>query len=148
MTLIGELRTEARDEIEAAHSYRDLAVRLREAGHYSEGNLVDGIADDEDKHANILMTLANSIVSKQEPEELRLGERMVEYEIGKVPSRPFPQTYGDWVDLAEDVKEKVPDDLIMRSWVNRALQHISDDDELADEAKRYLMGKAHEIGIT
>lgn len=143
MTLEEELREEARGELRAAVGYRDLATRLRIAGHHSEGNLVDSIADEEDKHANLLMTLANSIMAKQEPEVLELGEKMVEIPLG----RPFPQTYGDWVNLAMDIKEKYPGDAFTRAWTNKALQHIADEDELADESKRWLMNKASELGI-
>jgi len=146
MTLIDELREEARGEIEATKGYRNLASRLRAAGHYSEGNLVDSVADDEDRHANLLMTLANSIMAKQEPEEIKLGEEMIEIPLG----RSFPETYGDWVNLAEDIKDKYPDDPVMRASVNYQLGYIAEEDEYpeeAQEAKRWLTKQAGKLQI-
>ncbi len=102
-----------------------------------------------------------------EPEELVLGEEMVEIPIGgEKPSgrtwpaelawreksgfgelhRPFPETYGDWVNLAENIKEKMPPE----SWnvVNDLLHVISQEEgPVAEEAKRWLMKKAGELRI-
>lgn len=57
------------------------------------------------------------------------------------PDRLLPKTYGDWVDLAEDIKEKYLGDASTRESANKALQHIADEDELADESKRWLVAK-------
>lgn len=76
-----------------------------------------------------------------------MGEKMVEIDVSKRPSRPFPQTYGDWVGLAEDVKTQDPDNAVD---VNNALTYISREDEApheANEAKRWLMRRARELDI-
>ncbi len=60
--------------------------------------------------------------------------------------RPFPETYGDWVNLAEDIKAKLPDDPATRACVNFQLQHIAERED-EDEAKRWLVNKAGKLGI-
>lgn len=63
--------------------------------------------------------------------------------------RPFPETYSDWVSLGVDIKEKVGiDDFETTTRVNLTLGHIDKDDELAEEAKRWLSNKAAELGLT
>jgi len=66
--------------------------------------------------------------------------------------RPFPQTYGDWVNLAEDIKAKYYfDDPASRAAVNYQLRYIGEETEYpteAREAKRWLVEKAGELGIT
>lgn len=59
--------------------------------------------------------------------------------------RPPPQTYGDWVDLAEAIKDITP----LGEWdtVNKPLQTISEEGPGAEEAKRWLVEKARELGI-
>lgn len=76
------------------------------------------------------------------------------------PGRPFPQTYSDWVNLAEDIKEKYPDDPVMRASVNFSLQQIAEEEQYqrppdeqaeaaraANEAKRWFVERAREQGI-
>lgn len=74
------------------------------------------------------------------------------------PARPFPKTYGDWVNLAEDIKAKYPDDPVMRASVNFQLLQISHETEeipeereerfrAAQEAKRWMTEQAGELGI-
>lgn len=64
--------------------------------------------------------------------------------LAEKPSRPYPETYGDWVDLAEDIKEKDPNSA---SRVNGAMYDISEETRLAEEQKRWLVEKARELGI-
>ncbi len=79
-----------------------------------------------------------------EPSIVMSGE-MVEVPLEKKESdRPFPQTYGDWVNLAENIKQADPSDVFR---VNTALESISHDDPTADEDKRWLVKKAGELGI-
>lgn len=60
-------------------------------------------------------------------------------------SRLFPKTYGDWVDLACSIKERDPSpETVTR--VNVSLFNISEKDD--DDAKRWLIEKAGELGIT
>lgn len=69
--------------------------------------------------------------------------------------RPFPKTYSDWVDLAEDIKAKYPDDPVMRATANYSLSQILAEEQrsegwsagAATEAKRWLVEKAGELGI-
>lgn len=63
------------------------------------------------------------------------------------PSRPYPQTYGDWVSLAEDIKDKLGDDVEARMKVNMQLGYIAADVDNSDSAKRWLAAKAIELGI-
>ncbi len=58
--------------------------------------------------------------------------------------RPFPETYGDWVSLAEDIKAKDPD---LSYLVNNHLLQISGNTDEAEEAKRWLTRKAGKLGI-
>ena len=68
------------------------------------------------------------------------------------PDRPVPQTYGDWVNLGVDIKEKVGiDDFFTTGQVNTHLGHIYREEELDPEAvresKMWLTRKAGELGI-
>jgi len=132
-----------RDEIKGRDGYRSLAMRLDNEGHHSESRIVSGMADDEDRHANLLMTMMRTI--KEEPEELKLGERMIEVPLGRL----FPKTYGDWVKLGMDIKEKAGiDDFETTKLVNMALNAIYEEDPSAGDKKRWLTEKASELGIT
>lgn len=66
--------------------------------------------------------------------------------------RPLPQTYGDWVNLGMDIKEKAGmDDYETTAQVNRQLEHIFNEDSepsAAQLSKRWLSNKATELGIT
>lgn len=65
--------------------------------------------------------------------------------------RPFPKTYGDWVDLGVSIKEKAGiDDFKTIADVNERLYHIWREDidpETAQVSKRWLTRKARELGI-
>ena len=66
-------------------------------------------------------------------------------------SRSFPRTYMDWIDLAEGMKAKYPDGSAMRDYVNFQMGHIAREVEYpaeAQEAKRWFVEKAGELGIT
>lgn len=67
-------------------------------------------------------------------------------EMGHPIGRPSPQTYGDWVNLAEDIKSADPASWTA-AWVNEALQHISEEDPAAEGSKRKLVQRASELGI-
>ena len=137
-----ELLEEARGEIKARNSYRELSRRLEEAGFHYESNKVQTISSEEDRHSDLFMVMALDLQSEQGPEEIKLSGKMIEVKL----ERPFPKTYGDWVNLAEIIKEKHPD-LIMSESVNFRLLHISNEDSLAEDSKRWLMEKADELGI-
>jgi len=81
------------------------------------------------------------------PEELRLGEEVIEVPLG----RPVPQTYGDWNDLGTDIKEKAGiDDFKTLADVNEHLYHIwrkDVDPATAQVSQRWLANKARQMGI-
>ena len=58
--------------------------------------------------------------------------------------RLFPKTYGDWVDLAIDIKERDPG---LSDEVNKALDEIQKESFEAHNAKRWLAKKAWDLGI-
>lgn len=73
------------------------------------------------------------------------GYTVVEFTGGT--TRLFPQTYGDWVNLAEDIKDKV--DTPEYAEINSKLGIIGGFEEGdAEEAKRWLIEKARELGIS
>ena len=81
---------------------------------------------------------------KHSGETIRVPANYVE----QIPEEPefFHRTYMDWYNLAEDIKQKMPPE----SWyiVNDLLLVISQEEgPVADEAKRWLMKKAGELGI-
>jgi len=94
-----------------------------------------------------LIELAKGAGCLEEREELKLGERMIEVPLG----RPVPQTYGDWVNLGMDIKEKAGiNDFETTAEVNEHLYHIWREDEdpaTAQVSKRWLTEKARQMGI-
>lgn len=60
--------------------------------------------------------------------------------------RPFPKTYGDWVNLAENIKTATPD-LDTQYTANLHLQEIATEGPNQDAAKRWLVEKAGELRI-
>ena len=65
--------------------------------------------------------------------------------------RPFPQVYGDWVNLGESIKEKAGiDNFATTAEVNEHLYHIykeEEDPETAQVSKMWLTRKAQELGV-
>ncbi len=148
------------DEQRAGPMYRYIASMSPSAGGAEQ---LRKIAADEDRHRLVIGQLLAEITGEGETR----GEytQRMEVALGHVhPSqagkRPFPSTYGDWVDLAEDIKARYPDDPVMRATANFSLQQIleweqytrpPDEQEVAEksanEAKRWLINKAGELGI-
>lgn len=85
---------------------------------------------------------------RREEAPKRVFERFHELE----SSRLFPQTYGDWVSLGMDIKEKAGiDDYETTAEVNRQLNHIYEEEQdpkIAQEAKRALTELAGKFGIS
>lgn len=111
--------------------------------------VVEAIETEADWQAALAEARAKGV--RIEAEEFSLGEE-------EPTGRPFPKTYGDWVNLAEDIKAKYPDDPVMRAGVNFQLQLISHEEEeiperreerlaAAQEAKRWMTERAGELGI-
>ncbi len=82
----------------------------------------------------------------EETTEARGRAEEVLERISQPLDRPSPQTYGDWVNLAENIKSADPASWTA-AWVNSALQHISEEDPAAEASKRKLMQRASELGI-
>jgi len=83
----------------------------------------------------------------EEPDVIKLSGRMIEIPL----ERPFPETYGDWVNLGMDIKEKAGiDDFKTTAEVNKHLSYIYEEEHdpaKAQEAKRWLAKTARELGI-
>lgn len=60
--------------------------------------------------------------------------------------RPVPKTYGDWVDLGEDIKQADPS-VGTATAVNKALQSIMSNSPDIDNAKRTLINLAAKLRI-
>lgn len=136
------------DEEKAYNEYVKLSYEAQTLGLDHAATILRNISKDEAKHANELEVMRKLPVEpttgeRTWPEELAWREKSGFGEL----HRPFPETYGDWVSLAEDIKQKMPEE----SWyiVNELLQTISKEEgPVVDEAKRWLMNKAGELGIS
>lgn len=120
------------------YAVRDAKKELRRGyQHYGDDHLVIKVFDKSpDERAGLTL----------EPEYSESFWVKPEAGPPRPPSRPFPQSYGDWVSLGMDIKEKDPT-VGTAAWVNMALQHIADNDEDAEQSKRWLVDKAGELGI-
>ena len=91
------------------------------------------------------------MMSQEEAERLGMGEMHRQMTSGGTSDRPIPQTYGDWVNLGESIKEKAGiSDFETTSHVNIHLQRIYDEEEnpeVAQQSKRFLTRRAGELGI-
>ena len=135
----------ATDEAERSQArFKMMAMHEEMMGNPMMANMMKGMADDEDKHIKMMQSMmSGGMMGGTASEEIKLGGHMMKIPLG----HQFPQAYGDWVDLAENIKEKSPNDPVMITDVNYYLQHIARGTEKADEAKRWLMQKAGELGI-
>lgn len=145
-TLLEEALT---DESMAGDIYRYMADISPNA---SAAERLRKIAADEGRHHLIVSHLLAELSGQGETGG-QYAERM-EYLLGhRQPAssgrgagrRPFPQTYGDWVDLAEDIKAKDPDSAPI---VNDRLNVVCFESGDIDSAKRWLVQKAGELGIS
>lgn len=141
MSLVTELSSEIFDEGVASQKYKRLAAEARYQGHLSEAGLLEGIAQDEHRHSVLLRSIVDSLESSSDG--IQLGGPMIEIPI-EPKGRPFPETYGDWVNVGMDIKQADPSLSFM---VNAALSDIEGGTEHADEQKRWLADKARELGV-
>jgi len=149
MDLMEDIRFYIKDEKEANETYSRMANDADNAGMHDTARILRGMAADELRHKEMLegMYYKPEFGPAREPvvEEIKLGGKMIEVPLG----RPFPQTYMDWVNLAEDIKDRVGEDLPDYYEANRQLGIISTLEEgNPEEAKRWLTEKAGELGIT
>lgn len=110
------------------------------------------LAADEDSHHNMITHLLT--IASVSYDVITQAER----KMGILPSgkRRFPQTYGEWVDIAEELKTKYSDDFVGVATVNFNLSIIAQEGEVTpvvsesdvDDAKRWLIQKAGELGIS
>jgi len=128
--LIKFLERQVTDEDDATASYRAFAGIADELGHHSIGATLRGIAEDEHKHSQLLGQIVRRL--SWAPESAKL-------------QRPYPQTYGQWADLGADIKETDPN---LSDEVNDALCKIAAEEPGMDDAQRFLVNKAGELGIT
>lgn len=82
-----------------------------------------------------------------------LGRVSQPLDVRTTQDRPLPQTYSDWVDLAEDMKKYYAYNPADVGMINFQLQTISGEGstetpEAVAIAKRWLTNKATELGIT
>lgn len=61
-----------------------------------------------------------------------------------LPAQGHPETYGDWVDISQEIKSRVPS---LAGTVNEYMQDIMEETERADSAKAWLTEKAGELAI-
>lgn len=143
------------DESSAGEIYRYMANISPNA---ETANILRAIAADEDRHYNLIRRLASQeeqITGSWLPGGGRPGgPRLAAFTTsgGAAPPSPttprlFPKTYGDWVNIAEDIKEKLKGDMEAITYVNHLLQDISGNTPQSEEAKRWLTKKAGELGV-
>lgn len=130
--LIEDLKHRATDEDDATADYRALAGIADSLGHHNIGATLRGIAEDEARHRVRLEQTVKTLSTLWTPGSTELP-------------RLFPKTYGDWADLGMDIKEK---DSSLSGEVNDALTKIYEEAPGADDAKRWLVRKTGELGVT
>ncbi len=140
-------------------SYRTIAEAVSEAqfvmntkyAHFGDEHLVIKIFD---KHPGERagLTLEPEYTESYWREGPAKDAQEVLGRISEPLDRPFPKTYGDWVDLGMSIKEKAGiSDFETTTLVNRHLINIYDEEQdpgIAQESKRWLTNKAGELGIT
>ncbi len=161
---VEELRKEGKEEIRAYLGYLRLADDAEDLGRYLTADELRMIAGQELEHSKMitrLLVLEPPFAGAPSPEpkatfdhdkvEKKTYQQIAEEQHYGMPQgympegrRPSPKTYGDWVSLAEDIKAKDPD---LSYLVNNHLLQISDNTCEAEEAKRWLVSKAGELGI-
>jgi len=78
-------------------------------------------------------------------ESFWIEEKKLPYHKGT--TRPFPETYGDWVALAEDIKDRLSDPAQILV-VNDAINDIAQQTDRSEAAKRYLVELAANLGVS
>jgi len=144
------------DESTAGDMYRYMANISPNA---DAAEILRNIAADEDRHYRLVkyqydMLQMDSVERKAHEEQMEylLGHRHPS-QVGLTPTdRPFPQTYGDWVDLVEKIKQTNPLDTDLAHVTNFHLSVIGgmepDMEPVdVDESKRWLVEKAAELEI-
>ena len=140
----------------AARKYitEDLAVREDILGHdidievYISAPDVRGFTIGDPFHTEKYIHLETTPLYPSMPTSLLGGAGMPMYIPGTGGKHPVPTTYGMWIDLSEDIKDKYPLDSPERAEVNFQLGILLELEEgRPDDAKRWLVNKAGEVGI-
>jgi len=166
MSIMDEIKFYIKDEDEAYKTYSRMANDADNAGMHKTAQILRGMAADELRHKEMLEGMYykpefGSVRGKTLTDEIKEAYEEAK-RTGKVTvspfreHRPFPRTYGDWVNLAVDIKDRYPDDPVMRASVNHSLSQILAEEEHAEgwsagstaKAKSWLMQKAGELGIS
>lgn len=129
------------------HYARDRLMRLaREAGCLKEpSERVGEDVMDRQRAEELGDKMIAGTLTDDEAQEL--FEAQPEWVYKKEPI-PVPQTYGDWVSLAMDIKQKAGiDDFETTASVNEHLENIYSEEPSAEDSKRWLVEKAGELGI-
>lgn len=129
---IEDLRKQIEDEKTASDEYQNLAMTADKLGHKSAAKSLREIAEDEKRHSVRLRIMAETITTLSSIEFAGL-------------QRPFPQTYDDWADLGIDIGAKDPN---IADEVQDMLTRIYVGGPLADDAKKWLVEMAGEVGVT
>ncbi len=142
--------------VAAARKYitEDLAVREDILGHdidievYISAPDVRGFTIGDPFHTEKYIHLETTPLYPSMPTSLLGGAGMPMYIPGTGGKHPVPTTYGMWIDLSEDIKDKYPLDSPERAEVNFQLGILLELEEgRPDDAKRWLVNKAGEVGI-
>ncbi len=165
MTLEDDIKKAVEEEEQSRDKYSIMAIEAETMGLHNMVGMMREMSNDEAKHIFMMRKMmsgmmgralrvremerenpGNPMMSQEEAEKLGMGEMHKRMMGSGVSSRPFPETYGDWVSLAEDIKAKMPQE----KWgiVNSTLQLISEEHPNSGEAKRWLVEKAGELGIS
>lgn len=146
MSLMDEIKDQITDEEKAHEMYLSMANEADNAGMHQTARNLRSIAADEDRHHTILQQMFMHPELGPEGrtwlEELAWREKSGFGEL----HRPFPETYSDWVNLAADIKERDPSLTPMVNGYMGIIAEITPGD--VDDAKRWLVNKAGELGIT
>lgn len=138
------------DEAQAGNIYRIMADM---APNEEAVNALKAIAADKDRHYSIVSYLLN-VASLSPEEKSEYVERMERalgdgHPSGVSTHRPYPQTDTDWENLGYDIEAKLPDIGEPRYSVRDAVAIATGKREGdADMAKRWLVQKAGELGIS
>jgi len=175
--LMDEIKFYIKDEEDANATYTRMAGDADNAGMHDTARILKGMAADELRHKEMLEGMYYNpekgyftppeleAVKQREKEgfyEMLPGETVeehvqrMEYELGHIHpsqykggSRLFPQTYGDWINLAEDIKKHYPPGSMDVDETNFELGVIGGlEEENPEDAKRWLMEKARKLGIS
>ena len=151
MALEDDIKKAETEEMQSQEMYGMMAMDAERMGQHDMARMIREVAGDESRHAQMMRSMHESMVSDQRRMTEETPDLSSSHFSGDRPAiegadRPFPLTYSDWIDLADDIKAKMPQE----EWgiVNSTLQLISEEHPNSEEAKRWFVRKAKELGIS